>query len=123
MMIAIEKKIGRPTSVAARSVISPICAAILAMLLEVLLGMPQHVFGHHDSRIDQHADGDGDASERHDVGGDAGVAHEQERGQDCQRQRNRDNENAAEVPQEDDVRERDQDDFFDQRSLQACSTA
>ena len=38
-----------------------------AVLLGMLLRMTNHVLRHHDSGIDQHADGDGDAAERHDV--------------------------------------------------------
>ena len=68
MMIAIEKKIGRPTSVAASQRNLSDLAAILAMFLEVLLRMPENIFCHHDPCIDEHADGDCDTSKGHDVG-------------------------------------------------------
>ena len=83
-----------------------------------MLCLANHVFGHHDSRIDEHADGDGDSAQRHDVRRDARAFHEQERAQHRERQRNGDDENAAEVPEEEHVRQRDQNDLFNQRVAQ-----
>ena len=92
--------------------------AIVAMLLLVLLCLANDVFGHHDARIDQHADGDGDSAQRHDVRRDARALHEQKRAQHRERQRNGDDQNAAEVPEKKNVRQRDQDDLFNQRVAQ-----
>jgi hypothetical protein len=92
--------------------------AIVAVLLFVLLRLANHVFGHHNARVDEHADGDGDSSQRHDVRRDARALHEQERAQHRERQRNGDDKNAAEVPEEEHVRQRDQNDLFNQRVAQ-----
>ena len=85
--------------------------------------MPDDVFRHHDAGIHQHADGDGDAGQRHDVRRDAELLHQDERDQDRDRQRQRDDEDAAEVPEENDVRERDEDDFLDERVLERVDRA
>ena len=53
-----------------------------------LLDDAEGVLGDDDAGIHQHADGDGDPGEAHDVGGDAGVVHPQERREHGQRQRN-----------------------------------
>ena len=98
----------------------PDVLAIAAVLLVVLFGLANHVFGHHDAGVDQHADGDGDASQRHDVRTDVRALHEKERTEDGQRQRNGDDENAAEVPQEEDVGQRDEHDLLDQTRGAAC---
>ena len=55
---------------------------VLAMFFVVLLCVPQHVFGHHDPGIDQHPNRNRYSAQRHDVGGDVGVVHEQERSRD-----------------------------------------
>jgi len=47
-----------------------------------LLAVSDHVFRGHDAGIHQHADGDGDAGERHDVRGDAELLHQDKRDQD-----------------------------------------
>ncbi len=96
----------------------PDVLAITAVLLVVLLGLANHVLGHHDARVHQHADGDGDSAQRHDVRTDVRALHEQERTEDGEGQRNGDDENAAEVPEEKNVRQRDQHDLFDQRVAQ-----
>ena len=44
--------------------------------------MPDHVFGHHDAGVHEHADGDGDARQRHDIRREAELVHEYERNQD-----------------------------------------
>ena len=48
----------------------PLCACSLEVLV--------HVFYHHDCRIHHGADGDGDAAQRHDVGGYALAFHDDE---------------------------------------------
>ena len=83
-----------------------------------LLDESERVLRHHDARIDEHANRDGDAGEAHDVGGDPGVVHAQERHQDGERQRKRDDQDRAEVHQEDHVRQRDERDLLDQRRPQ-----
>ena len=86
----------------------PDVLAIVAVFLLVLLGLADDVFCHHNARVDQHADGNGDAAQRHDVRRDARALHEQKCAEHSKRQRNRDDEDAAEVPEEQDVRQRDQ---------------
>jgi hypothetical protein len=68
-MIAIEKNTGRP--------IRRIDAA--------LLDEAEGVFGDDDAGIDEHADGDRDAGETHDVGRDTGVVHAEKGQQDGER--------------------------------------
>ncbi len=75
-------------------------AIFAAVLLGMLFRVANDVLRHHDSGIDQHANGDGDSAERHDVRRNAEVVHEEKRREDSQRQRNGDDQNAAEVPQE-----------------------
>ncbi len=82
------------------------------------LAVPNDVFRHDNPRIHQHSDGDGDAAQGHDVRRDPELLHQDERNQDRSRQRDRDDQDAAEVPEENDVRQRDQDDFLGQRPLQ-----
>ena len=41
--------------------------AIVAVLLFVLFCLANHVLGHHNSGVYQHADGDSDSAQRHDV--------------------------------------------------------
>ena len=66
--------------------------------------MPDHVFCHHDAGIHEHADGDGDPGERHDVRRDAKRLHQDERDENRDREGKRDDEDAAKMPKEDDVR-------------------
>src|SRR4029434_5077550 len=82
------------------------------------LDITEGVLRDHDSRVDQHADGDGDSRQAHDVRRDACVIHRQERQQHRQWQWQRDDEDRSEVHQEDDVRERHERDFLDQRAPQ-----
>ncbi len=77
--------------------------------------MANDVFGHHDAGVDEHADGDRDPAERHDVGGDARALHKEKGSEDRERQGQRDDQDAAEVPQKEDVGKGDEDDLFDQR--------
>ena len=70
-----------------------------------LFAMPDHVLCHHDAGVDQDADGNGDTGERHDVGGNAKRLHQDERDENGDRQGKRDDEDAAKMPEEDDVRQ------------------
>ena len=45
----------------------PDAIAIVAVLLLVLLGLADDIFGHHNTRIDEHSYGDGNTAQRHDV--------------------------------------------------------
>ncbi len=121
MMISMAKKMGRPTCCAASSVT---CQDLVRREAPVAapgfqpLAVPDDVLGHDDAGIHQHADGDGDAAQRHDVRGDAKLLHQDERDQDRNRQRQGHDQDAAEMPEEDDVRQRHQEDLLRQRALQ-----
>ena len=67
------------------------------------------------------ADGDRNTGEAHDVGGDAGVVHPEKRDEHRQRQRDGNDEDRPEVHQEDDVRQRHEHDFFDERPSKRVS--
>ena len=62
--------------------------------------------------------GDGDAAQRHDVGVDALVMHDDEGHQDAQRQRDDGDECRAQVEQEDETHHRDDDEFLQQLEAQ-----
>ena len=116
-MIAIEKNTGRPTSrVDVEDRLHD--RSSVARIDPTLLDDAEGVLGDDDAGIHQHADRDGDPGQAHDVGGDARVVHPEERREHRQRQRNRDDQDRAQVHQEDDVRQRDQQDLFDQRRPQ-----
>ena len=83
-----------------------------------LLQKAERVLGDDDAGVDEDADGDGDAGEAHDVRRNAGVVHPEERAEHRQWQRNGDNQDRSEMHQEDDVRQRDQENFLDQRAPQ-----
>ena len=95
-MIITEKKIGRPTvrqagrTIARVSPWHPLAAEMGGQVV-------RRVLDHDDRLIDQHADRDGDARQRHDVRGDAELPHEDERGEHGQRQGEADHHGAAEV--------------------------
>ncbi len=89
--------------------------AIVAVLLFELFGLADDVLRHDDACVNEYADGDGNATERHDVGRDACAFHEEEGAENGKRQRNGDDQDAAEVPEKQHVRERDQDEFFNER--------
>ena len=93
-------------------------AVAIAGVDTALLNESERVLRDHDARIHEHADRDGDAGEAHDVGGDAGVIHAEERHEDGQRQRKGDDQDRSEVQQEDDVRQRDEGNLLDQRGSQ-----
>ena len=83
-----------------------------------LFAMADDVLCHDDAGIDQHADGNGDTGERHDVRGNAKRLHQDERDENRNRQGKRDDEDAAKMPEEDDVGQGDEDDFLDERVAQ-----
>ncbi len=80
--------------------------------------MLMRILDHDDRRVDHGADGDGDAAQAHDVGGDPERVHEDVGDEDAERQREDGNERAARVQQEDDAHERDDEAFLDERRLQ-----
>ena len=121
-MMAIEKNTGRPTSrvdsehrIPYRGTIAKIDAAPL--------DIPEGVLRDDDPGVDQHADGDGDARQAHDVGRDAGVVHAEEREEHGERQRQRDDENGSDVHQKDDVGERDEGNLSSRSVVRSVSTA
>ena len=116
-MIAIEKNTGRPTSRVDSSTARH-TARRSRTSMPLPLDLAERVLGDDDARVDQHADGDGDARQAHDVRRDARVVHAEERDQHRERQRQRDDEDRAEVHQEHDVRERHQRDLLEQRRAQ-----
>ncbi len=87
----------------------------IAGVYPLLLHEPEGVLGDHDARIDEYTDCDCDARQAHDVGRDAGVVHPEKRDQYRQRQRNRDDEDGAEMHQKDDVRQRHENDLLEER--------
>ena len=76
--------------------------------------MPIAVFDHHDRRIDQHADRQCQAAQRHDVGTDLEIIHGYERGQDGERQSEDRDQRGAKVKQEDDDHQADDDCLLEQ---------
>src|ERR1051325_2879794 len=80
--------------------------------------MTNDILGNDNGGVHEHADGDGNAGQRHNVAGDAELLHQQERNQNRNRPGQGNDENAPEMPQEKDVRERDEDDFFDEGMLE-----
>src|SRR5260370_13655250 len=108
MMIAIEKNVGRPTSFVA---LENTASVIRIDAFQV----PEGIFCDEDSGIDQDTNSDSNASERHHIRGHMRVMHQEEGTQHGEWQRHRDDKDAAEVHEEDDMGERDEDDFFDQR--------
>ena len=80
------------------------------------LDLAEGVLGDDDAGVDEHADGDGDAGQAHDVRREPGVVHAEERGEHGERQRQRDDQDRTQVHQEQDVRQRHQQDLLDQRT-------
>ena len=105
----VQHRLGDPTAI----------AGIDAPLLHEAEG----VLGHHDAGVHEDADRDGDPRQRHDVGADSEVPHEEKRRQHRERQRNRDDQHRAEVQKEEDVDDRHDDGLLDQRSLQRVHRA
>lgn len=65
----------------------------------LLAQMALHVFHLHDRRIDNHPQRDGQAAQRHQIRREADLLHDQEGGQDGQRQRQGDDNGTAEIPE------------------------
>ncbi len=116
-MIAIEKNTGRPTSRVDSSTVSR-CASAVSRIDVALLDVTEGILRDDDAGIDEHADGDRNPREAHDVRGNAGVVHAEERGEHRQRKRNRDDENRAHVHKEDDVGEGDERNLLNERVSQ-----
>ena len=76
------------------------------------------VFDHHDRRIDEHADRQRDAAQRHDVRAHAQPVHRDEGHQHRDGQRENRNQRGTEVKQENDDHEADDDGLFQQIALQ-----
>ena len=81
------------------------------------------VLDHHHCGVDHRADGDGDATQRHDVGVDALPAHHQEREHHAQRQRDDGHRRRAQVPQEQHAHQRDDDELLEQLVRQVVDRA
>ena len=92
--------------------------ATVAGIDRALLQEAEGVLGDDDAGIHQDTDRDRNTRQAHDVGGDAGVVHAEKRDEHRQRQRNRHDEDGPEVHQEDHMRERHEDDLFDERPPQ-----
>ena len=95
-----------------------ITARAVAGVHPALFEEAEGVLCHHDGGVHQDADGDGNAGQRHDVGADAGVAHPKKRRQHRQGQRQRDDQDRAQMQQKNDVHQCDDDDLLDQRLLE-----
>jgi hypothetical protein len=87
--------------------------------LEVLV----RVLDHHHGGIDHGADGDGDPAERHDVGVDALLLHDDEGGQDAERQRDDGDERRAQVEQEGEADERDDEELLEELAAEVLHRA
>ena len=78
----------------------------------ILRQMRLDVFHHHDRRVHQHADGDGQAAQTHQVGGQAELPHQNESGQHRERQSDRHHNGSAQVAEEQHQQDDDQHDSF-----------
>ena len=72
------------------------------------------VFHHHDRGVHHRADRDRNPAERHDVGGNPLLRHDDERTEDAERQRDDRNERGSRVQQEDQAHEGDNEGFLDE---------
>ena len=95
----------------------------VARIHSPLLDEAEGVLGHHDGRVHQDADGDGDARQRHDVRGDPEIAHEEEGGQHGEGDRDGHDEDRAEMQQEEDIHERDDGGFLEERAPEGVRRA
>ncbi len=73
------------------------------------------VFDDHDRAVHQHADGDGQAAQRHQVGGHAELLHQNESDEHRQRQRQGHDQRGAQVAEEQHQQDDDQHDGFGER--------
>ena len=81
------------------------------------------VLDHHDRRVHHRADGNRYAAQRHDVGVDALLMHDDERGKDAQRQSDDGHKGRAQVEQEHQTHQRDHHEFFHQLELEVVHRA
>ena len=93
-------------------------SASIAWIHPALLDEPEGVLGDHDAGVNQDANGDRNPGQAHDVRRDAGVVHPEKGDEHGQRQRDRHDQDRPDVHQKDDVRQRHEHDFFDQRPPQ-----
>jgi hypothetical protein len=92
---------------------------LLGQALQVLMG----VLDHHDGGVDHGADGNGNASQTHQIGVHAQRAHGDESDQHADRQHQDGDQGAAHVHQEDDADQRDDDRLLNQRPFQRVDGA
>ena len=115
-MIAREKKMARPTCLArGDDRLQPFPGPLLRRHLRQVAVAVLH---HDDPGINQHADGNGDTAQGHDVGGDPHQLHGDEGDQHRDRQGEDDDQGALEVEQEDQDHQGDDDGFLQQVLLQ-----
>ena len=88
------------------------------MFLVILFRLTNDILRHDDSSVDENAYGDRDSSQGHDVGRDAEVMHEQKGRQNREGERDGDDQDTSEMPQKNNVSQRHEDDFLDQRRPQ-----
>ena len=72
------------------------------------------ILDHHDSRVDHRTDGNGDATERHDVGIDSLVVHDDEGHEHAHGERDDGNQGRAQVEQEQQAHQRDHRELLEQ---------
>ncbi len=88
----------------------------LVPCLDMLVGVLDHDHG----RVDHRADGDGDATERHQVGADALQMHHDEGGEHAERQDDDGDQRGAQVPEEQHADQGDDEKFLDQLARQVA---
>ena len=86
-----------------------------------LLKVPKGILRDDNAGIDEHANSDRDARQAHDVRGDAGVIHAKEGDEHRERERDRHDQNRADVHQEDDVRQCNERDLLEERMTQGVN--
>ena len=126
VMMSSEKNSAGPTSAAASAITRPVRLALqgfAGVLVLPGLDVLVRVLDHHHRGIHHRADGDRDAAERHDVGVDALVAHDDEGDQHAQRQRDDGHQRRAQVPQEQRADQRHDDELLDQLVAQIVDRA
>jgi hypothetical protein len=95
MMMTMPEATGAATSRAARKIR---CSS--RQVVRCLGELALDVLDDHHRRIDQHADGDGEAAQAHQVGRQADGAHQDEGGERRERQHQRDDQRRAQVAEE-----------------------
>ena len=99
--------------------LAPLC---FARNVAALGQMAVSVLHHHNGGIDQHADGQRQAAERHDVRADVQEVHGNERGQHGDGQRENGHERGTEMEQKDDADEADDDGFENAGRASECGS-